>query len=184
MKTKIKFTLGIVGIVLILLIGGIAFSVYPLYRSAQKIEVLNQYTEITEEEDTVIDIKAYIDIQNPENEIIISELNYKVFIDDKFIGENSKKDTTISKGNSTLELPFTFDLMELNETIPEVSIDENETFEDFNESRIEELPIDEEVELEVKTDITVPVMWFDLVKLTEYTMSFSHKENIEVPINE
>jgi len=181
MNRRVKMGLGVIILVIALLIIGIVISVYPLYQAAEDIEVVDQNVDVVEERDTEIDLEAYINISNPGTDIEVLELDYTVFADEFFLGEESKRDLTIPTGNSTIELPFTLDLFELNRTIPEISIQENQTFQDLDEDELEEIPVDEEVELEVETEITVPIEWFNLVTITDYTISMDHAQVVEIP---
>ncbi len=202
MKNVTKIAIGAVSVTILLLIIGTIFSVYPLYQAAQDISVTDQNIEILKDvEGDIVEIEASITLKNPHLEIEVQELTYRVYIEDEYVGENSKKNLEIPTGESTIELPFSVNLTELNESIGTIQfeeelqsqleelnelpegIEDQEDLEEFlEEQENESLTISETVEVKVEADITVPVKWFNMVTLTSYTLTISHTEEVQVPM--
>lgn len=163
MRRKIKIGIGVIGLIIAVIIIGVAVSVYPMYQAAQKLEMPNQgIAGIEKTEKKELTVKNSIDFKNPESKIKIQKLTYKGRIEDKFLGKGSKKNFAIEQGESTERFNFTVDLKDLDEPTKKLLFQDKAKFT-------------------IKGEVTVPIEWFGTVTLTTYTIPFSYTETEELP---
>lgn len=162
MRKKVKIGIGAVSLVIFLIVVGIAVSMYPVYQSAQGLEVINQdLSQLNSSSGTEIDVESVMEFSNPGRGIEIQEMSYEVHAEEDMLGKGSKKDFMIEQGNSSEKFNFTIDLENVDQSTKQSFLQGPQ-------------------EVTFKIEVTVPIKWFDLVTVTTYTVPFNYTKEVEL----